>query len=361
MTSFRIREFAPADNAGVLEVARTLGIPARVRLGIDRSPDFCAFSRALNEENAIVVAEAAGEIVGFVEFCAGRFRVLGEDSVAVHVPLGGVRPDWRRRGVFSALRAEAFQRAQRLGALWGYILVNANNRLMQGNLRRAYPGLVAVNRLLVHGIVAQWPAPADPPETSHIHPLAESDWPELLDFIAQRMQAHDVYPQFEPARWCELPGCSATHYRVARARSGRMVACLGSWDAAAFKRALILGYGRLERALLRPVNWCLGRAGMQPFPEPGGPLRTLYALCPFAIPGHEPALGQLLAGLRRQSRGYSTVLLAFPEGDPRNAVVRRFAHFTNVNIPFLIPLSQEVERAWRQRSPRTLHIEYAFA
>lgn len=362
MTRFRVRGFVPAtDHTGVLEVARTLAIPARVRLGIDRSPDFTAFNRALNEPCEIVVADAAGEIIGFLEICPCRFRLFGRPGTGVHVPLGGVRPDWRRRGVLHAMRGEAFRLARRAGAQWACILVNANNRLMQDNLRRFYPASIVLDRLLVHGILMQWAPLRGPRDAScPIAPLDESAWPELLDFIRARTQTLDLVLDLDAARWRSLPDCPPHAFQVARDRSGRIVACLGSWDASAFKRALILGYGRIERALLGPANFLLARTGARPFPRPGEPLRTRYALCPLAAPGHEPALARLIARLRRDSTDCTAILVAFHHADPGNRAVNRFVRFTNVNLPFFIPLTPECEAEVRSRPPRSIHLEYAF-
>jgi ribosomal protein S18 acetylase RimI-like enzyme len=362
MTAFVVRGFVSAtDNAGILEVARTLAIPARVRLGIDRSPDFTAFNRAVGETCEIVVAEAAGRIIGFLEICAGRFRLFGTPSIGVHVPLAGVRPEWRRRGVLNALRAEGFRRARAAGAQWACILVNANNHLMQDSLRRFYPASVILNRLLVHGILARWAPLRGLRERSHrIAPLDESTWPELRDFMSARTRPLDVVLHPDAAKLRSLPDCPPDAYLVARDRTGQIVACLGSWDASAFKRALILGYGRAEHALRRPVNFLLAHAGAPPFPPAGEPLRTRYALCPLAAPGHEAALGRMIDRLRRGHTDCNAILLALPHGDPRNHLINRFAHFTNVNLPFFIPLTTECEAAIRSRPPRTIHLEYAF-
>ena len=362
MTEFRIREFVPdTDNSGVVAVARTLSIPARVRLGIDRSPEYTAFNRAAGEPCEIVVADAAGEIVGFLEFCTGRFRMFNRVSFGVHCPLGGVRPDWRRRGVLRALRAEALRLAQLMGAQWACILVNINNRPMREYLHRSFPRSITLNPLLVHGILTAWLSHGGSSDSSyHIGPLHESEWPELLDFVAEGMHSYDVFPELDSLRWRSLPGCSTADYRVARDSSGRIVASLGSWDPSAFKRPLVLGYGRLEHALLKTMNLLLTGAGVQPFPQAGERLRVLYTLCPLAAPGHEKVLGRMIARLRRDSRPYTGVLVALPEGDPRNRLMRRFCHFTNVNIPFVIPLTTAFEEELSSHPPKSIYIEYAF-
>ena len=360
--TYEIRRFAAeTDNEGVLNVARTLAIPARVQLGIDRSPDFAAFDTALGDPFEILVAEAKGEIIGFIELCLGRFRLFGRESAGVHVPLGGVRPDWRGRGVLGAMRHEGFDLARRMGAEWACILVNANNRLIQDILRRSYPGLIAVNRLLVHGIVVpRTPFRANRYSRYDIRAVDETEWPELLDFVHERMQAYDLYPDVEASRWRTLTDCPSENYQVARDQSGQIVATLGSWDPTSMKRALVLGYGRAERIFLRPVNSLLSTIGIRPFPLCGGQLRLLYTLFPQARPGHEGALGHMIAGLRRERRDYNAVLTAFPEGDPRNRLVRKYIHFTNVNLPLLIPLTSGFSDQLRSRPPHTFYLEYAF-
>lgn len=359
---YEIRRFAPdADNEGVLNVARTLAIPARVQLGIDRSPDFAAFDTALGDPFEILVAEAEGEIVGFIELCLGRFRLHEDDTIGVHVPLGGVRPDWRGRGVLGAMRNDGFDLARRMGAEWAYILVNANNRLVQDILRRAYPGLIALNRLLVHGIVVpRTPSRGSRNSRYDIRAVDDADWPELPDFVLERMQACDLYPKVETSRWRALTDYPSEHYQVARDQAGQIVATLGSWDPTSMKRALVLGYGGLERIFLRPINSLLSTIGIRPFPLPGGELRLLYTLFPLARPGHEAALGQMIAGLRRERRDYNAVLTAFPEGDSRNRLVRNYFGFTNINIPLLIPLTPGLNDQLRSHPPRTFYIEYAF-
>jgi hypothetical protein len=258
------------------------------------------------------------------------------------------------------MRHKGFDLARRMGAEWAYILVNANNRLIQDILRRSYPGMIATNRLLVHGIVMRRTPFGEERRRSYaIDPIDESDWPDLLEFVRDRMQANDLYPLMEASRWRQLPDSPTESYRVARDRSGRIVAALGSCDPSAAKRALILGYGRLERIALGPVNWLLSGLGIRPFPIPGGQLHLLYTLCPLARPGHEAALGQLISRLRKERRDYSAVLLAFPKGDPRNRLVRKFIHFTNVNIPLLIPLTSGTEEQLKAQSPHSFYIEYA--
>lgn len=358
---FQVRAFMPeSDNAGVLEVARSLEIPARVRLGIDRSPDFTAFDRALGEPYEILVAQAGGEVIGFLEMCACTFRVAGRECRAVHAALGGVRPDWRRCGVSTALRTAGFERALRMGAEWAYLLVNARNRIMQQALRRAYADLVALERLLVHAVVFRWSPPVGHRGSPYrIEVVDETDWPQLLDFLHERTRGCDIVPQLDAMRLRALPGLGPSSFHAAKDASGRIVACLGSWDPSPFKRALVLGYGPLERALMTPLNLMMSSAGLRPLPRAGEPLRTLYTLCPHAAPGHERALRRMIDALRRDSRDCHAVLVAFPEGDRRNGIVSRFAHFTNVNIPFLVPLTREFAAEWRIRPPRTIHIEYA--
>lgn len=358
MSGIQLRPYVDADNEQVLDVARTLAIPARVRLGIDRSPDFSALGRALGVPHEALVAEADGEIVGFIEFSFVQMRVFGRQTLAGHVSLGGVRPAWRRRGLITSLLAAALERGRQRGADWGWALVNANNRVVHRSLFASFPEASLLGRLHVHGLLGAW-RPLRPRPAYALAPICDETWPELLAFLQTQTRSAEIAQLVPDATWRALPGAAPSDFSVARDASGAIVAALGSWDVSPLKRPVILDYAPLERRVLGPANRLLSGLGIAPFPHPGGALAVRYALCPLAAPGHEPALGLLLARLRRESRGVNAVLVAFPEGDPRDALVRRYVRFTNVERPFVVPFNPQLA-ALLARTPRRFHLEYAF-
>lgn len=363
MAAFHIRPYDPvADNAGLLCVASNLFIPARVRLSVDRSPEFTAFSRVLGDPCSVLVAESGGKIIGFGEFAYQPFSFFGERSIGVHVNLAGVLPQWRRQGVLKALFEEGFRMVRNRQVEWAYALVNVNNPIIRQGTEKLVPGTVPLPRLLIHGLVLPWLPRVRSVRGSYTYEtVGDEGLPSLEEFWASRMAGYDVFPLFERSKWNALPGFHANRFEVARDRGGRIVASLGSWDPGPLKRTLIHAYRPWERRFLfHPVNAVLGSLGGRPFPKEGDCLHNLYALRPLADPGQEAALGTLLHRLRAGGKDHNLVLVAFPEGDKRNRLVRKYLRFTNVNIPLLLPLTERFRQRLAKRVPRRFCIEYGF-
>lgn len=363
MSSFTIRPYCPeTDNVGLLHVANELAIPARARIGLDRSPDFTAFSGVLNDPFEVLVAETNGNIIGFIEFSYQHFSLFGQTTKGVHASLGGILPEWRRRGVMKALFREALHSVKTKGVQWAYVLINDRNNIIRKGIGRFFPGTIALPKLLVHGVVLPWkPILRRPAFSCEIGPLEDSEWHLLLDFWEKQMQQYDLFPLYEPSKWLSLPGCRKEDYHVARDADGNIMASLGSWSPFEFKRHRIHKYDPLEgRLLFHPVNNLLHLLGIRPFPKEGGVLRSLYTLRPLALPGMEAALGLLFNRLRWREKNYNMVFLAFPEGDPRNRLIKNYIRFTNINIPLLVPLTPDFQERLQSNPPGNMYIEYAF-
>ncbi len=92
-----LRPWQPADNEALVNIARTMSLPARVRLGIDRAPDFAAFCRNAGDDFDIVVAEVKGRVAGFMETRRFKFRLRGSPVRVAYLALVGVEPGSRGR------------------------------------------------------------------------------------------------------------------------------------------------------------------------------------------------------------------------------------------------------------------------
>ncbi len=361
MATFEIRTYQPeVDNPRILAIAKNLGIPARVRLGIDRSPDFTAFDKMLGDPFQIFVASANEEILGFLEVCLPSFFLFGEQSTGMHLPLGGIRKEWRRKGVINALIEEAKAYGVRNGAKWGYTLVNAQNKKIQQYIKQFYAEITMLDRFLVQGIVYPLLPSIFFSSGYEIHALEDDQWDEFLAFFEENMEDKAFYPVIPTDLLRSLKTSSAIEIYLARDKSGRIAASLGTWDVSAAKRSVVIQYGKTEQWLLRPVNTLLALGKLAPFPKAGGSLHNLYSLLPLALPGQEAAFDQLLFYVRKKYREYNLVLTGIPNGDKRNRLMKKYLHFTNVNIPVLSGLTEEYEGLLKSKRPESYYLEYAF-
>jgi ribosomal protein S18 acetylase RimI-like enzyme len=101
---FALRAASAADTDGLLELWR------EAAENDARPPDTAQAVTALlgRDPDAVIVAEHDGALIGSI--------IAGWDGWRYHLYRLAVRPDWRRRGVGSALLAAAERRVSALGA-----------------------------------------------------------------------------------------------------------------------------------------------------------------------------------------------------------------------------------------------------
>jgi len=129
---FRLRAASAADLDGLLQLwqeaaenhSRPLDTRAAVLALLERDPE------------AVILAALDGELIGSV--------IAGWDGWRYHLYRLAVRPDWRRRGVATALLDAAEARFKALGATRADAMVLARNdlgqRLWQANGYREQAG-----------------------------------------------------------------------------------------------------------------------------------------------------------------------------------------------------------------------------
>jgi hypothetical protein len=359
VTGIRVRPFKPEDNRALIEVARQMGVPARVSLGVDRSPCFIAASHALYGESESLVAEENGAPVGFMDVGYVTCRCEGRPIRVAYVELAGIRADRRGSAAFVLLAQEAERVARAAGARLGVALVNANNRRPARAVELRYQRMVWAEPIAIACIV---PWSLRGPDRRYRYRPAEPDDAHVIAGLIQRHRSGSFLSQVvEPGKF----GCNAEtgdrRVLVAEDRTGRLVASLGLWDQSEFRRARVLSLDRLTTAAACGLR-ILGRfVGIPPLPSTGENLRVIYGTCIACETEHASALGGLirlaLADLRRSRHHF--LLLGIPEHDTCCRALSGLLRVTNVNVPALMPLDQGmVEMLTRLHAPR-VWLEYA--
>lgn len=98
-----IREAKEGDNEGLIELDRQCSMGEVLTLAFDRSPDFFARYRAYDRWTALVAEAPDGTLVGTGGLAAKVVLVDGSPMEAVYLMDLRVNPDWRRRGVATAI------------------------------------------------------------------------------------------------------------------------------------------------------------------------------------------------------------------------------------------------------------------
>jgi len=351
-----VRTWQPADNEALINIARTMSLPARVRLGIDRAPDFTAFCRAAGDGFDIVVAEVDGRVAGFMETRRFTFRLRGTPVPIVYLALAGIDPGRRGLGLFPRMVAEVERRSRETDAGLALGLVNARNPGMSRYLAANRGDIVLGHRIVVASLLLgrHHQVPSD----LAVGPAAPSDLGEIAQLVGRSYERHILTPVVDEAA---LSALGAENITVCRDR-GRIVATLGTWDQRALRRIMVVGYGWAERGLRQLLNLAGGLTRLARLPARGEELRVLYATYAAAEPGSEGAFAGLLRSVcnRVAGQGYHALLFGLPEDDPLAAATRGLWQFRNVDLPVVIPRDAAL-RTILGAGPPSVRFEYAFA
>ncbi|MBM3331893.1 hypothetical protein FJY68_08615 [candidate division WOR-3 bacterium] len=351
-----IRPWLPADNQALIDIARRMSLPARVRIGIERSPDFTAFCRAAGQGFDIVVAEVDGRVAGFLESRRLAYRLRGDPVPLMYVALAGVDPSFRRLGLFRLLSAEAERRSRQTDVGFAIGLVNARNPRMSTHLATGRQDVVLGRQLVVTSLLLG-PRYRTAPDLQ-AGPATPADIPEMALLAARCYSRHLLAPAVDETALSRL---GVENIAVVRNRS-RIVAMLGTWDQRALRRILVVGYGRAERVLRGVLNLTSGLTHLVRLPAPGEELRVVYAAYAAAEPDSEGEFAGLLRSVcgRCARLGYHALLLGLPEDDPLAGASRGMLQFRNVDLPVVIP-RDDASRALLGVGPPSVRFESAFA
>lgn len=98
-----IREATEEDGDALIALDRLCSMGLELTLAFDRSPDYFARYKAYERWTALVAEAPDGTLVGTGGMAAKTVLVAGRRSEAVYLMDLRVHPDWRRRGVATAI------------------------------------------------------------------------------------------------------------------------------------------------------------------------------------------------------------------------------------------------------------------
>ncbi len=112
------------DEAGAIAIGfRTVRLPRMMRVVYPRDPD--SLGLAWSRHNCFLVAETSGLVRGYLHM---RFDAAQRNAWITDIAIGRL---WRRKGIGSALLAEAYSRARAQHAQWLTVETQTKN----------YPGI----------------------------------------------------------------------------------------------------------------------------------------------------------------------------------------------------------------------------
>lgn len=356
----KVRSFNSEDNPSLIAIARQLGVPARVRLGVDRSPDFTALNRVMSGQWDVLVAEEKGNAIGFLEMNSLPFQV-GESAVpALYIGLAGVKRERRGSAAFIMLMNEAVRFMCRTGKKMAITLINEKNRRLTKILELRHPQLIQGEKIIVSCLFPTHRYRVD--KHFRYQTASREDFPEIKDLLSRHRKSYAVRPVLDWDKVFSLPGLSTENILVAKDDESRAVAVLGLWDQSSFRQIRLVDLDRSTRLLqwaFRGIRPIIGISGI---PKKGQNLRLIHAVGMAAEKGKKSAFSGLIryAMAKVAPQNYHFVLIGIPEKDICASEVSGFLKMTNVNIPIVIPFDDEIKKKLTSVTPR-VWMEYALA
>jgi GNAT superfamily N-acetyltransferase len=354
-----IRPFRKTDNSQLIDLAKSIGVPARVKLGVDRSPVFWAFDQRLGTKWDILVAEVDHEIVGFVDMVHTEFLAGDVKKAGTYVVLAGVDLGWRGSAVFHRLLRASEKTARARGSEFAIALVNENNHRLDRMLQLVYKDSIRCEKLRILCILL---GPHYRRDSDFSIETATSDvFPEIIQLVNLHYANYQLVPLLREDYFEMLLKNELNEFLVARDSRRRIVATLGLWDQSNFRRTIVVDYALPELWLRNILNSSRYFTRIKRMPDSGGYFSYLYSIFAASELGCEKALAALIrmACKKYANRKYNFLIFSSPESSPFFRCCRGLWRIVNTNIPVVIPLTSGAANFLNEINLRNLYLEYA--
>ena len=333
------------DDTAIRRILRTNSLPGAVTVTYEREPDYFLGCGTMGRSWEVVVArrQPDGEVVGFgcrairPLFVNGRPQQLGY--------LSQLRVDRPFRGNWLVPRGFRFlHRLHQARPAPVYLASiteeNVDARaVLVDRPRHRFPFFREVDRLHTLALIVRSPRPL-PAAPYAIFRGSPADIEDIVSFLREHGAAKQFFPAYEVDDFGGSPatrGFNVDDFIVARSH-GAIVGVIGLWDQSAYKQTVVQAYpGFLRQA--RPLyNAGAGLMGMQPLPEAGQAIRSIYASF-VCVARNDPRIFQVLlqsAYNLAAQRAYAFLIVGLSVRDPLLAIARRYAHITYRSRLYLV-------------------------
>jgi predicted N-acetyltransferase YhbS len=338
-----IREATQADNPALLELTRSAPMKGRIRLRIDRDPDFFALQR-LRGEGKTLIAIRGEEVIGCISAAVRMAYVSGVAESVAYV--GDMKVHPQVAGSRTALRLiqSGVAYLKSIGLDLCFSVVAAGNlpamSLFEGRL--GLPQGARLGRFIVSELV---PSPFDSPSGKYsIRPAEVSDLPAITSLVDNFHRSRQFAPRLLQNDLASLffdGGQNTASMLFVACSGGRIVAVLGLHDTYDVKRNVLLDAPvplRCALDLLRIVT--------APFPgfsvpRMGNSVRVLYVRYAACEEDHRNSLRALIARARAVAfeGRFTFLVIGLHERDPLGSVVRGIPRLTFSSLGLAVSLT----------------------
>lgn len=353
----KIRLSNLADNNQLIELAKNLGVPARVTIGIDRGLDFFAFNRMISNEWRVLVAEEDGQIIGFLDMHNIDFCINGQIIPGIYFGLAGIRQDKRGKQVFREIMNEAQQIANNSDRKIAMALINYNNKRINQILKQWYPQIIAGEKIIITGLLPYRYYRID--KNYQYNTAIYTELPEIIELLNKYRNNYSFRIVTDWQRLFSMSGVSLNNVLVAKSNN-KIVSVLGLWDQSSFRQILLIDADKVTLGLLSVLKIMRPILKISNVPSNGTYLKCMYGFAVATKEGQESAFAGLLRyAITKSPFDCHLLMLGLPENDPCLRSVSGLIKITNVNIPLIYTIDDSIKQILTKNNTPQIWFEYA--
>lgn len=364
----QLRRAGTADAGAVAEFYAGIPMEADLSLAVERRGDLAALYALEADAWETWLADDDGAVAGCASLLAREGYLGGERTTVGYLGDLRARPFSRAGVLLDASYARVLRDfAARTGAVaFGTAVIASNEPAVKalvqagGRRRPTYTELLRYDIRSVH-LTARVPRPdvrrRERRSGVQVRAMTPGDLVAVAELLDREARRHafgtPMTADVLRRRLASWPGLGLDCFLLAE-RHGTLAGCLGVWDPRAVKQTLVRAYRGSMSRLKRTTDVLFPLVRAARLPEPGGPLRMLYATHQ-AVTGDDPlVLGALVDAAydRWRHRGFHTLTFAVPGQGP---LAGAFAglHVTDVPAVFyaVTPPDEELPRGLTSGPP----------
>ncbi|MRR16136.1 MAG: N-acetyltransferase [Deltaproteobacteria bacterium] len=334
-SSVLLREARPEDDVQLCALMRRNAMRGVISLAADYEPSFFHAIEVEGCDPRVIIAESNRQIVGVVLLTRRRVFLNGAPADIGYA--GSLRLDRSIRGTTIMARGlELIERWHKDGSgvpfyLFAILTDNTAARNVLASGRVGLPASTRIGTLHTAAIPLVPRRAPCPPAGIQILPGSAVGAAKLSEFLNRVGSEKQFFPVYTADNILAddgiLRGLRLDDFYVAT-RGDRILGTVACWDQLPFRRIVIDGYSGYMRWLKLCLSPLARAFRLAPIPEPGQPLRHLYAAC-IAIEDNSEQVFTLLLNTilhHQQGKGNSFLLVGLMESDPLFPVLKSYLH-----------------------------------
>ena len=297
----RIRPFEESDTARLLAIEKLCPHGnEQCAVGVDKKSSITARYALYDDWNVLVAEANAGEAGGWIGWTMKQSPSRKEPYVYLAEVM--VHPDFRRKGVATALTQAAEQHAQETGSNHLYCYIYGPNDASKALFERlGYSNM----RTLKSCAVTAYKKAVIAEEEYTIKRVTTRDIPAVVRLINEYYARYAHFAPYTPEGFASyltgIPGYGLEQFWVARsqdgAEGGRVVACAGLWDWSVLAEMCYTTEPRLWK-VVRALYGFLSLFGPMPRIPAESEFFRVYFMTDYAFePDHAAAMSVLIKAL----------------------------------------------------------------